>query len=491
MRRWQNLSAPDDMGAWFDVGGMWPTKRGTYETADVSTAGLGMAAGAGPVRYAFVGNTLTGTREFVIDTKIWEYSAGSLTDRTNGVSVGALGKPMMAMYGSVVILVNGVGTATCKSTSTTFSALAGAPQAEIVLACSNAVIYLNTDTAVDGWAATDVGDYTNNTTGEAASGRLIDTPGPILAGCVWNGDVYAFKRDAIYKGTYVGGLLKWLWKCVWKGQGVNASATFFAKYQVVACAAGIAFNAATSSTGMEVYLFDGASRPRHLNPMTTLTQGNYTSGFVYDPEADVLCVAPAGGCNANGTMRSGETVAYYYFEFSSGMWGKGYGVDGEDYETGTTFPAQMNYGVVHGDYYARGYTSSKPVYYRYQNITTNIAVRCAPSAPGSSSVCYVETTKFGGPEAKTKFDQLVPRLRRRTDLGTDSVTMDLKLFRELEDTSAQTTRSSIAESSYRKRFDLLGGAAVDNFARAKITYTAIDVEIDDVQLLGPKAAGKN
>jgi hypothetical protein len=139
-----------------------------------------------------------------------------------------------------------------------------------------------------------------------------------------------------------------------------------------------------------------------------------------------------------------------------------------------------------GDYYARAETSSKPVYWRFRNITTGAMYRCAPSAPGSSATCYLQTTKTGSEEFKTVWDRLTPRLRRRTDLGTDSASLELTLFRELEDTSAQTTRT-IAESGARKRFDLMGGTAADNFARFKVTWTALDVEVDDFKIRGKPA----
>jgi hypothetical protein len=93
----------------------------------------------------------------------------------------------------------GASTATVKSTGGNFSALAGAPQAEIVLPVANALLYLNTNTSTDGWAASDVGDYTNYATGEAASGRLIQTPGPITAGVSFGNYAIVFKGDAIYR----------------------------------------------------------------------------------------------------------------------------------------------------------------------------------------------------------------------------------------------------------------------------------------------------
>lgn len=494
MRKWQDLAAPDDPGSWYAVGNMWPTKRGTYETADGSTGSSVTAASSSTVVYAWRG----GGREYVVNaiatSKIWEYSAGTATDRTGGVTVGTY--PMMAAYGSVTICVMGNANATVKSTGGNFSALAGAPKGNIICVQSNAVLIFNTDTASDGWAASDVGDYTNWTTGEAASGRIITTPGDILAAVPYGNDVLVFKRNAIYRMTYVGGVVKWQVQVAWKTSGVSDQAAIIGspqqKYQAVATAYGVAYKGdAFPSSGFDngVYLFDGSSPPKPLNPFTSLA--NCLPVFLYDPVEQTLILAPASGSNGSGTVKTGASTTtnswYYYYNFQSDLWGVGFGGSGEDYQTGANAGDSAN-GVLQGDYYERAEISTKPVYWRYLDSTTGAMTRNAPSAPGSSSSCYLQTAKVGTDEYKTAFDRLTPLLRRRTDLGTDSASLELTLFRERDDTTAQTTRT-ISESSTRKRFDLKGGASTDNFARFKVTWTALDVEVDDFRVAKSKIAG--
>lgn len=492
MRKWQDLAAPDDPGSWYDVGNMWPTKRGTYETADFSTGTDKTAASSAFIKYAFVGRTLSGSREFVVDSgKIWEYSGGSLTDRTNGVSIGST-PPMMAQYGDVTICVMGVATATVVSTSTTFAALAGSPKGEIIVVQSNAVLIFNTDTSADGWAVSDVGDYTNWTTGESASGRIIATPGPITAAVAYGGDVFVFKKDAIYRMSYVGGAIKWIVSLVWKGQGAGGEDFGSnAKYQIVATTHGIVFNGDTlSSTNLNnaVYLFDGSSQPFLLNPLTTLN-ACYPI-YCYHPIEDVLILAPAWGSSSAGTvLTSNGAIAskYYYYSFLTQQWGSGSGSDAEDMETGTTFPSNLGRGVLQGDFYARAETSIKPVYWRYKNVTTGIHTRCAPSAPGSGSACYLQTSKDGSNDFKTLWKGLTPRLRRRTVLGTDSAVLTVTAYRELEDTSATVTISNQAEATQgHKMFDF---TVSENFARFKVLWTALDVEVEDFRIIR-QGAGK-
>jgi hypothetical protein len=496
VKKWQDLAAPDDQGSWYAISNMWATKRGTYESADSSTATEIATAGTGAALYAFVGRTLSASREYVVaNSKIWEYSAGALTDRTGGVATASA--PMMVNYGDVTICVMGAATATVKSTGGNFSALAGAPNAEIVVVCRNAVVAFNTNTAVDGWAASDVGDYTNWATGESASGRIIDTPGEVLAATVLGNDIIVFKRSAIYRMTYVGGIIKWQVQLAWSGLGVTpVFNSGYAKYQVVTTASGVAFNGAAGGSGsgtpdtaqsLNVRLFDGSSPPRLLNPLTTLPSGfNTTSGFgtlywvpvfFYDPVEDVLCIAH--------TM-----PLYYYYSFPLDAWGTanhGYNTSaGEDLDSvGVAFV--VGNGVLQGDYYAQPGTSSRPAFYRYG--TTNSKLRrCVPSAPGSSNVCYLQSMKYGDVTGVTTFNRLIPKLRRRSDLGTDSAALTFDLFNELEDTTPATTRS-VTESTARKRFDLMNGACSAPFGRFKVTWTALDVEVDDFVVNAKYVAG--
>ena len=159
MKKWQNLSAPDDPDSWYDVDGVWPTNRGSYELADSLNSGAeytGTSAGA--VTYAFRSKGVVSTvehPEYIIDSaRIWQYDvAGTpvLTDVTGAITVGA--RPQMAQYGSITICVMGSelgaypgatlpGRATVYTTSpgTNFAALAGAPEGQSVCIQSNAVM---------------------------------------------------------------------------------------------------------------------------------------------------------------------------------------------------------------------------------------------------------------------------------------------------------------------------------------------------------------
>lgn len=487
MRKWQDLAAPDDPGSWYAVGNMWPTRRGTYETSDFSTGTSKTATGSATVYYAFCARALTGPREYVVDSaKIWEYSGGSLTDRTGTAAAAIFESVQMAQYGDVTIAALGVGRATAYSTGANFAALAGAPQAAIVCIQSNAVVFFNTNTATDGWAASDVGGYTNYSSGEAASGRIIQTPGQIKAAVPYGNDILVFKENAIYRMTYVGGVVKWQVQLAWNGLGIYQSGG--TQYCAVPTKHGVAFMTLKPGTNEPgVYLFDGSSAPVMLNPNNALTESAGPFVLTYDPIEDVLCIAPGNGSNANGQITSTggvvSTSIYYYYNLLSGAWGKGSGGAEEDRESGTS----SAYGVLQGDFYARAESSSKPVYWRYRSSAGNAMYRCAPITPPSSATCFVQTAKVGRADRKTFFDRLTPLLRRRTDLGTDSASLELTLFREREDTSAQTTRT-ISESSTRKRFDLTGGASTDNFARFKVTWTALDVEVDDF-MISSKDAG--
>jgi hypothetical protein len=476
MRKWQDLAAPDDPGSWKDVRNMFPNARGTYELGYASTGTNVTATGETNVRYAAALKTLAGSREYVIgDVAIWEYS-GILTDRTGGVTLGTY--PMMVNYGDVTICVMGAANPTVKSTGGNFSALAGAPQGEIVLIHANVALVFNTNTSADGWSASDVGDYTNWATGESASGRIFDTPGPITAAVAYGGSVYVFKDAAIYRMSYVGNTVKWAIECVWRGDGVHIGDTKTGKYQVTATKRGIAFcgndGVVGTSQNTRVFLFDGASPPRRLNPLTTVAMGVY-SVYRYNPALDTLCIAPAFGSNATGFMdvANGTQALYYYYSFESDAWGCGVGSATEIPTSGTS----VNQGVLQGDWIpgtAGSIASNKPVYWAYRG-TANTLSR---NSQLQATSCYLQSSKVGRVDGQTTFSRLIPLLRRRTDLGTDSASLTFELFNELEDTSAATSRT-VTESTNRRRFDLLGGAASAPFGRFKVTWTALDVEVDD------------
>jgi hypothetical protein len=470
MRKWQNLAPPNDPGSWYDVDGVWPTPIGSYESVDFLTGtaitATGQAAGQGTL-YAFCANTLSGTIEYVLTDKAWQYAAGALTDRTGGVTFGAY--PMMAQYGSVTICVNGNSLTTLKATGANFSALAGAPQAEIVVIQSNVVLAFNTNTSADGWAASDVGDYTNWTTGESASGRIIQGSGPIRGAVAFGNDVLVFKQDAIFRMRYVGGVVKWAVEMIWNGVGVGVAPLDdkLAKYACCAGQSGVLFagyyEVLTGHISSYIYYFDGVSAPVRVNKFTKIIAGR----MGYNPQQDTFFIADA---DVNGPI--------YFYCPTSDAWGK----------ASTAFTGiNSTQKPVLGAFSARGEKSTMPVYYKATAADQITRYAHGATVGDVSGSCYLQTSMLGKPDAKTLFDMLTPILRRRRDLGTDSATLVVTTYRELTDTSAQVTSASIAESTLRKRFDF---AYTDNFARFKVTFAALDVEVDDF-LVRQKPVGAN
>lgn len=478
MRKWQNLAPPDDPGSWYDVDGMWPTNRGTYETADFIGAGTAITAtGAGEIAHAWCGRGTTANNELLIDNggKIWKYTPEdpidpSLTDVTGTAVVGHCYQ--FAQFGNVTIGVMGSnetadgvalgGQATVKATSpgAAFSALAGAPKGQSICVQANAVLIFNTDTANDGWATSDVGDYTNWATGEAASGRIYMPAGPIRAGVSFGTDVFAFKEYSIHRMRYVGGVVKWIVEKVWDGVGCAV------RNGAIAGSTGILFQGKsrtdTGSPTTPYYWFDGVNPPRLVNPFTEVGVGP----MIYYPQKNIFSVW--------------ESNAVYWYAPESGMWGRS--------SSPMTSPPTTTAPVL-GEYSGRASNDRGLTTACYGKSAANTIKRFAGS--GTTAAVYLETTKIGEPDKKLQLSRCIPLLRRRVDLGTDSVTATLTLFREREDTTAQTTRAGIAESTDRKRFDFRGGTSADNFARIKVIWTALDVEVDDFLIDGNPVRGAN
>jgi hypothetical protein len=470
-RSWRNLAAPDDPNAWYDVDGVWPTIRGTYETAHLHSETAIAASSSPNLVYAFQAKTPTGRREYAVTAAnttfsltAWEYSGGTLTSRTTGT---ASQKPMMAQFGNATILVGNSSNNVEVSTGGNFSAIADAPDAEIVVVQNNAVWLFNTSASSDGWAMSDIGDYTNWTTGESASGRLYQTGGPILAAVPYGEHVIALKDNGIYRLRYVGGVVKVVTELLYSGVGVddsgNSNDSLASKYLAVAGSREILFCGRADNRSV-LYRFDGSSPPEAVNPETDIAAGLNLARLCYQPATDTFAI------HVNGAS---------YLFYCRGMLGR---------RTDTAAGSESI--PVMGDMSATDIVdigSSLPYAYR-RNSGTELA-RGAPTDSSSAATCYLQTSMVGRPDRKTLFNRLIPLLRRRTDLGTDSASLEFTLWRERHDTSATTTRT-ISEASNRKRFDLLGGAAADNFARFKVTFTALDVEVDDFAVLS-KDAGED
>lgn len=492
-RKFQNLAAPDDPNTYYAVDGLWATARGTYETCTLLTAGTTRTdntSGGNGGFAAFIARTLAGTREYlVVPLAMYEYSGGSYTDRTGGVTVGA--SPMLAEFGDVTLCVMGAGTVTVKSTGGNFSALAGAPQGEIVVVCAGAVLVFNTNTSADGWAASDVFDYTNWATGESASGRLLDTNGPVLAACTFGGAVYAYKSNSIYRGEYVGGVVKWSWRCIVHNIGVSPTGAsgssarsvcagtnemmFMGAADATHFATG-AGKSAPSPRSYYAYLFDGSSAPRISNALTSITAGSTflptaPPGILHDPQSNMYTVTT-------------QNVGYFYNVIADAWGYKSSLMAGLDSQGGfRTLP-------IYGDFTARSAVTPMPEFY---GVTLRVLVGGLPftltrfaldTTLANIGAHFVQTSMAGKIDAKTAFNQVIPRLRRRNGSGTAA--LSAAFYRELENTTAEHTLP-IVESTFRHRFDVSGVGSTDNFGRFKVTFSALDVEVDDIIVKGTPA----
>lgn len=501
MRKWQNLAAPNDPGSWYDCYAMWPTRRGTYETADISSLSTTQTvASAYVVAFAYAFGVSSGVpQEYVIfqatggAVKVYEWDGTSWTSRLSVSSAtAAVGFLHCVRYGSDAYVAIGQSHGIYKTGSgfgSAFSAVSGSPaNANILIVQSNALLAFQTGNNT--WYASDVGDPTNWSTGEYATASINGSAGTVSTAVAHGNDVYVFKPGAVHRMTYVGGVVKWQVQKVLEGYGVPAFQMLSSKQQpvqdhVISTPHGIVFYGG----GGLIYLWDTVSEPRCLNPLTTIPVETIQGVFVYDHIHDILCVAPSKGSSAAGAAlvdnsSSTFTSLYYYYNFAMDAWGSGAGSD-DELQVTTGQPTCS--GVLRGPWTNRAQqTSPKPTYWNGTDITSGTFKRVIPADPGSSSSCYLQSSMFGKPDRKTNFFQCTPLLRRRTSLGSASAALSLTTWRELSDTAAQTT-NAVTESTLRQRFDF---NYTDNFARSKVTWAALDVEVDDF-LIGSQDAGAN
>lgn len=136
------------------------------------------------------------------------------------------GPRLFEQFGDFVISAHGHGALSDARTlqayclqaggNTAFAAISGAPMAPVIVVASRFVVALGTysDGYWDGWkccARDNHADWVLSAATQCTQGRLVDTPGPILAGSALDDDLLAFKNSAAYLGRYVGGQEVWAW----------------------------------------------------------------------------------------------------------------------------------------------------------------------------------------------------------------------------------------------------------------------------------------
>jgi hypothetical protein len=473
MKKWQDLDI--DGNSYYDVDHVWPTNRQSYETSDFATSSDLTGTAAGSVTYAWAGgiiNTNAINPEYVVtSTKIWQYDPASIgtpmTDRTGGMTVGvrpqmaAVGTATIAVMGSPLGALPGRDTLYASSSAANFAVLTGAPQGHSVVVAFNAVWIFNTDTGSSDFEMSDVGDYTNWSTGEWFAGTVYDGAGPINAAVEFGGAVYSSKMDNLVRHRYVGGVQKVITETVWSGVGCGQ------RNAMCAGSTGILFagyhKADPGSPPVPFYWFDGVNPPVLTNPLTTIGDGSSSWTIVYDSHRDMF------------TAWDRTALRAYYFSPKDMAWGRASAPYGAT-------PGNVKIVDGQGIYGRRTPSPTTPA---WVTPSTDVLRRFSPTTTGAGT-CYVETAKFGTQSSKLNFNRCTPRLRRLVDVGTQSESVTASCFRELHDTSASST-PTYTKASGRHRWD---GQAADNFIRFKYSATDYDVEIED---LTPEAipAGKN
>ena len=209
-----------------------PTERGMAAAPSaVSVSGLG--ALAAECRGAAVLTNTSGTRRTFAgtQTKLYELSSSTWSDVSGGTYTGSSeNRWCFAQFGNAAIATNDTENIQA-STAGTFSAIATAPKARIVVAAKDFVIAFNTNDgsasatygdSPDRWWCSGFQDHTDWTPAvstQCNTGRLIGSGGEITAAAVFGANVIAYKSRQMFMGQYVGSPVVWQWDPVPGEQG--------------------------------------------------------------------------------------------------------------------------------------------------------------------------------------------------------------------------------------------------------------------------------
>lgn len=169
-------------------------------------------------RGAAVATKLDGTRRVFAGTEsdLYELESGSWVSRASGFTLGLDARWDIAQFGDST-LAAAEGQPIQRSTGTTFSSIAGAPEAMAIETAAGFVMAVNTDAGRDVWhcsAYLDETDWTPSLATQCATGRLVSTPGAITALKAFGDQIVAYKDRSLYLGRYVGAPAVWQWDLI-------------------------------------------------------------------------------------------------------------------------------------------------------------------------------------------------------------------------------------------------------------------------------------
>lgn len=212
---------PSTPGAMVEVTNMVPSVKG------MKGAPSGIDGGYVPLAATVVGFAVTrildGSRRIFAGTatKLYELSGGAVTDRSRvgNYTLGPDTRWAFSQFGDITLAAATGHVLQASSPGNNFADVAAAPKAKYVDTSQGFVMLAGTNDATfgdspDRWwcsAFQDYTDWTPSITTQSASGRLIDSPGPIRGLKALGPYFVAYKDRAIFLATYVGGDTIWQW----------------------------------------------------------------------------------------------------------------------------------------------------------------------------------------------------------------------------------------------------------------------------------------
>lgn len=482
MRKWQPYSDARRQDIWLDVSNAVPTQYGTYRNAPGFLGGGSQVAGQTTLS-AWQGALPSGSLTKVAgttagggsatDSKLYTWSGTTFTDRSlAGDYTDSATYWSFAQYGIYTLASNGVDAIQVRDATgvAAFANLGGTPPstAKYLVVQSNAVLAFNTNSGGQYWAASDIGNHANWTTGEAASGPINHRPGAITAAAAFRDEVIVFKEDSCYRMRYVGSPVFWIVDLISDKYGAMGPGS------VAVCGDFIA----VCDYKNGAYAFDGSGFRR------------------LDEGIKSFLIASANTPIAAQYFRNQETIlwnvptaAFLVYNVRADAWGK-FTAQQPDSDSNTPTHVLMTGNGIYDC--MRGVTliqtdNNDPVLTSFQE----------DEAAGSNNTAldgYVTTSLFGQHGAVTFIDRLTPALKTPDSIvATTNVPAATALtctpYYQSNPEGTATSRSAVSCSTAgEKRFDVSGTGSSAPWQKFKITFTNTPWEIDDV-IVSSKVSG--
>jgi hypothetical protein len=323
---------PETPNVWMVCDGFHPDIYGNYRTGYLPAAAISTAVGVASAgwHFGFAYQTVSGGGQVLLvrddfGATNWQvFDGSSWANRYPGAGgVTGVGRNHAAQVGNITLLGGGNGMfSRDASTSNNFAAVAGSP------ACSAIAVNALNITLAAGyngatWYTSDTNAPTTWSGGEAASGFLYQTPGLFAGIGVIGNDFLLFKQQGVYRGTYVGGVIKWTWALVDREKGSYGNESV--------CSAN---NRVYFAGPAGVYEYDGAQFTRLDNhgiwrtfralaglPASASGYCGVATKLIFDPISRNLYLFPLGDYVSLGGIRTKKANDFFTFNTVSRKWG--------------------------------------------------------------------------------------------------------------------------------------------------------------------------